>query len=105
MAAAEGQETSLIQLIAQGLFRLLLTSRLPSSLQPEQVSLLSPESKKKDTEDTENTDDGGKGVNAGKDEELGSLLQSTTRTWASYGSLSKLLSLHFFFLNCIVSIL
>lgn len=91
MAAAEGQETRLIQLIAQGLFRLLLTSRLPSSLQPEQVSLLSPESKKEDT------DDGGKGVNAGKDEKLGSLLQSTARTWASYGSLSKLLSLHFFF--------
>ena len=103
MAEAEGQETRLIQLIAQGLFRLLLTSRLPSSLQPEQVSLLSPESKKEDTEDT---DDGGKGMNAGKDEELGSLLQSTTRTWASYGSLSKLLSLHFFFfLNWIVSIL
>lgn len=77
MATAGGQETRQIQLIAQGLFRLFLPSRLPSSLQPEQVSLLSPESKKADTEDA---DDGGQGVNAWKDEELGSLLQSTTLT-------------------------
>lgn len=77
MATAELQETRQVQLTAQGRLRLLLTSRLPSSLQPEQVSLLSPEPKKEDTEDA---DDGRKGVNAGKDEELGSLLQPTSLT-------------------------
>ena len=52
----------------------MLTSRLPSSRQPEQVSLLSPEPKEEDT------DDGRKGMNAGKEEELGSLLQPTSLT-------------------------
>ena len=65
MATAEPQETRQVRLTAQGRLLLLLTSRLPSSRQPEQVSLLSPEPKEEDT------DDGRKGMNAGKDEELG----------------------------------
>lgn len=77
MATAELQETRQVQPTAQGRLLLWLTSRLPSSRQPEQVSLLSPEPKEKDTEDA---DDGRKGMNAGKDEELGSLLQPTSLT-------------------------
>lgn len=99
MALAEIQERRQTQLIARGLFRLLLTSHLPLSLQSEQVTLLSPESEKEDI-----ADDVGKGVNVGNDEDLGPLLQSTTPTlgklWLPLGA-----SVPAFFLNRIIPIL
>lgn len=70
MALAEVRERRQTQLIAQGLFRLLLTSHLPLSLPSEQVTLLSPESEKEDI-----ADGVGKGVNVGNDGVLGPLLQ------------------------------